>query len=177
MNRHSLLMSTISLSLMCAIATADTHKALIIDGQNNHEMWPKTTFMMKKYLEDTGLFTVDIARTKYTWKGDALLEEYSLPGVTTQALSEPRPDPSFRPDFSQYDVVVSNFGFNAAPWPSQTQRDLEAFVRGGGGLVIVHAANNSFGDWEEFNRMIGLGAGAAEPNSMVRMSTTTVREN
>ncbi|MEM9943642.1 MAG: hypothetical protein AAF939_18915, partial [Planctomycetota bacterium] len=25
-------------------------KALIIDGQNNHNAWPKTTVMMEKYL-------------------------------------------------------------------------------------------------------------------------------
>ena len=27
-------------------------KALIIDGQNNHGVWPQTSQMMKKYLED-----------------------------------------------------------------------------------------------------------------------------
>ena len=35
-------------------------KALIIDGQNNHYVWPKTTMMMKDYLEQTGLFEVNI---------------------------------------------------------------------------------------------------------------------
>ena len=34
-------------------------KTLIIDGQNNHGQWPKITYMMKGYLEETGLFTVD----------------------------------------------------------------------------------------------------------------------
>jgi len=28
----------------------------------------------------------------------------------------------------------------------------------GGGLEVVHAANNAWGDWKEFNKMIGLGA-------------------
>jgi len=27
----------------------------------------------------------------------------------------------------------------------------------GGGLVVIHAANNSWGDWPEYNKMIGLG--------------------
>jgi type 1 glutamine amidotransferase len=31
------------------------------------------------------------------------------------------------------------------------------YVKGGGGFVVVHAANNSFGDWKEYNEMIGLG--------------------
>ena len=43
-------------------------KALIIDGQNNHAVWPKSTIMMKQYLEDTGLFEVEVDRTCFTWK-------------------------------------------------------------------------------------------------------------
>ncbi|MEM9828544.1 MAG: ThuA domain-containing protein [Planctomycetota bacterium] len=133
-------------------------KALIIDGQNNHGAWPKTTMMMRQYLEESGRFTVDIARSKFTWKGGKLLDEFPLgDGKTYQDLPKPKPDPDFKPDFSKYDVVISNFGFNAAPWPQSTRESLEKYMRGGGGLAIVHAADNSFGDWEEFNQMIGLG--------------------
>ena len=42
---------------------------LIIDGQNNHGTWPKTTAMMKKYFEDSGRFEVDVARTAFTSNG------------------------------------------------------------------------------------------------------------
>lgn len=132
-------------------------KALIIDGQNNHSAWPKTTFMMKKYLEDTKLFEVDIARTKYTWRGGKLVEQFPLEGVKTEEFPKARTDPDFRPDFSKYDVVVSNFGFGAAPWPKETQEAFTSYIRGGGGLVVVHAADNSFGDWDEYNKMIGIG--------------------
>jgi type 1 glutamine amidotransferase len=131
--------------------------ALIIDGQNNHDMWPKTTFMMKQYLEQTGLFTVQIARTAFTWQGDDLLKKYPLEGVTTTALPQPKSDPNFKPEFAKYDVVISNFGFGAAPWPEETQRAFEEYVRSGGGFVVVHAADNSFGDWDAYNRMIGIG--------------------
>ena len=31
------------------------------------------------------------------------------------------------------------------------------YVRNGGGFVSVHAADNSFPDWKEYNEMIGLG--------------------
>lgn len=136
---------------------ADSMKALIIDGQNNHGAWPKTTFMMKSYLEETGLFEVDIARTKFTWRGDGLLKQYPLAGFETEAKPKPQTDPDFQPDFSKYRLVVSNFGFGAAPWPKQTQESFVKFVRGGGGLVVVHAADNSFGDWPEYNLMIGIG--------------------
>src|SRR3990170_6047095 len=44
-------------------------KALIIDGQSNHGIWPKTTAMMKDYLEQTGMFTVDVERTAFAWVG------------------------------------------------------------------------------------------------------------
>ena len=150
-----------TLVIACLVTTAtsagDKLNALIIDGQNNHGSWPKTTFMMKKYLEDTGLFKVDIARSAYTWRGEDLLKKYPLVGVATTATSKPQSDPNFKPKFSKYDVVISNFGFAAAPWPEETQTAFEKFVSRGGGLVIVHAANNSFGDWSEYNKMIGIG--------------------
>ena len=133
-------------------------KALIIDGQNNHAAWPQTTMMTKRFLEDSGRFTVDIARTKFTWKGGKLLQEYPLAdGNTYEDLKEPKPDPDFKPKFSDYDVVISNFGWKAAPWPQETQTSLEKYVSGGGGFVVIHAADNSFGSWSEFNEMIGLG--------------------
>jgi len=131
--------------------------ALIIDGQNNHSVWPKGTVMMKQYLEETGLFKVDIKRTAFTWQGEELLSEFPLKGDKTAIMSEPTADPDYSPKFSNYDVVVSNFGWRAAPWPVETQKSLEAYVLGGGGLVIIHAASNSWGDWDEFNKMIGLG--------------------
>ncbi|MFN7737973.1 MAG: ThuA domain-containing protein [Pirellula sp.] len=132
--------------------------ALIIDGQNNHGVWPKTTMMIKKYLEDTGLYRVDIARTKYTWQGAEWFEKYPLnDGIAHEALGEPKPDPNFNPEFSKYSVVISNLGYGAAPWPEATRKDFEKYVAGGGGFVVLHAADNSFGDWSEFNKMIGLG--------------------
>jgi hypothetical protein len=138
--------------------TSDPMSVLIIDGQNNHGIWPKTTMMVKRYLEETGLFRVDIVRTKYTWQGEEWLEKYPLnDGLKREAVKEPKPDPDFRPEFAKYKVVLSNLGFGAAEWPEGTKTELEKFVFNGGGLVILHAADNSFGEWKAFNRMIGLG--------------------
>lgn len=133
-------------------------KVLIVDGQNNHEVWPKSTIMMKQYLEETGLFEVDICRTKFTWRAEREKAYLSLAGVgETQDLKEPKTDPDFIPAFKNYDVVVSNFGWRAADWPEETQKALEKFMKKGGGFVSVHAADNSFPEWYEYNRMIGLG--------------------
>ncbi|AUD02457.1 ThuA domain-containing protein [Spirosoma pollinicola] len=133
-------------------------RTLIVDGQNNHEQWPKITFMMKRYLEETGKFSVDVKRSYYTWNGADLIEKYKIAGVqATKALSKSRADSSFHPDFSKYDLVVCNFGWNAAPWSDETQADFEKFMKNGGGLVVVHAADNSFPMWPAYNKMIGLG--------------------
>src|SRR5262249_7568722 len=63
----------------------------------------------------------------------------------------------FRPDLGNYDVVLSNY--NGDLWSKEFQKDLEDRVHAGKiGLVIVHAANNSFGgSWQQYNRMIGMG--------------------
>jgi type 1 glutamine amidotransferase len=133
-------------------------KTLIVDGQNNHEVWPKSTIMMKQYLEETGLFKVDIYRTRFTWKGEREKEYLPLAGVgETKDLENPQHDPDFTPKFEDYDVVISNFGWKAANWPEVTQQALENYMSSGGGFVSVHAADNSFPDWLEYNKMIGLG--------------------
>ncbi len=131
---------------------------LIIDGQNNHGIWPKTTMMIKKYLDDTKRFRVQVVRTKYMWQGEEWLEKYPLAdGVQRESVKEPKPDPDFKPNFSNFKVVISNLGYGAAEWPEATKAEFEKYVFNGGGFVVLHAADNSFGDWKAFNRMIGLG--------------------
>ncbi|HWC99639.1 MAG TPA: family 16 glycoside hydrolase [Candidatus Sulfopaludibacter sp.] len=105
-------------------------KVVILDGVNNHD-WAAATRAIQTILEGSGRFTVEVS---------------TYPKL---------------PDFSRYDVVVNNFngGHTSAGtrWPAEIERALEAYVRGGGGLVIYHAANNAFLNWPEYNQMIGLG--------------------
>jgi type 1 glutamine amidotransferase len=144
--------------LLPAHAATPKIKVLIVDGQNNHAVWPKSTAMMRAYLEASGRFEVSVARTRFTWKGEKWLAQHGLPdGKRYENLPEPKPDPEFAPEFARYDVVVSNFGWKAADWPAATQQALEEFVARGGGFVSVHAANNSFPGWKAYNAMIGLG--------------------
>lgn len=116
-------------------------RALIVDGQNNHD-WKTTTPLLRKALESSGRFTVDVATTP--------------PAKADMS--------GFRPKFADYHVVVSNY--NGDSWSPETQKDFEQYVRGGGGLVIVHAANNSFPEWSAYNLMLGLGGwGSRNENS------------
>lgn len=138
--------------------TSSKIKVLIVDGQNNHDQWPKITYILKKEMEKTGLFSVAVERSAFTWKGEEYLAEFAVEGIAnTEALEKPKPDPEFSPDFSKYDVIVTNFGWNAAPWPEATQKNFETYIENGGGLVVFHAADNSFPEWEAYNKMIGLG--------------------
>ena len=107
-------------------------KLLLIDGQNNHD-WKSSTPVLKDILEQTGLFEVDIATSPGRGKD----------------MNE------FKPNFSGYKVIVSNY--NGEPWAKETQEALVRFVHEGGGFVAVHAADNSFPKWQEYNQMIGLG--------------------
>lgn len=127
--------AVVLLSIAAVSSAADPLKLLIIDGQNNHD-WKATTPVLKAALEKSGRFTVDVATTP--------------PGKAEAAAWN-----QFRPKFADYAVVLSNY--NGELWPDPVQKDLEKYVSGGGGLVIVHAANNPFPQWAEFNKMIGLG--------------------
>jgi type 1 glutamine amidotransferase len=147
-----------SLILSLPAVAAEKLKALIVDGQNNHAVWPKSTVMMKQYLESTGLFEVDVVRTRFISNFQREKDWLPLAGAgETEGTEKPMPDPNFSPDFSKYSIVVSNFGHGAADWPEETRKKFVEYMNNGGGLVAVHAANNSWGSWPEFNKMIGLG--------------------
>ena len=144
-------------------------KALIIDGESNHGVWPMTTMMMKDYLEQTGLFIVDIERTAFTWQGPhhnevegitdikELLAKYPIANKKTTSVDEPVPDPDYSPDFDSYDVIINNMGWKASTWSTELKSKLENYIKNGGGMVAIHAASNSWGDWPAYNKMIGLG--------------------
>ncbi len=107
-------------------------KALIVTGQNNHN-WQLSCVTMQKYLDESGLFTTDIAKSPEQGKDMS----------------------SFRPDFSAYQVVILDY--NGDSWPDATKQAFVEYVRKGGGVVVYHAADNAFRNWKEYNEIIGLG--------------------
>ncbi len=118
-------------------------RVLIVDGVNNHD-WGSTTAATKATLEATGRFDVDVATSPSRHAGK---EQWA----------------AWRPSFSDYDVVLSNFNDDCEDedcdprWSEETRSDFERFVREGGGFVPVHAADNAWADWPQYNDMIGLG--------------------
>ena len=114
---------------------------LIVDGINNHD-WQAGTRLMRAILTAQGGFIVDVSTTP---PRDAPADAWN----------------SWRPQFSHYDVVINNFNGghqeDGARWPAEVERALEAYVGGGGGLVVFHAGNNAFLHWTAYNEMIGLG--------------------
>ena len=115
---------------LAALATASdnaekSQKALIIDGQNNHAEWPKTTVMMKQYLVEHGGFDVDVARTQFTWKGGELLKEFPLgDGKQYEDLKKPKSDPDFAPDLANTKSWFPTLVTTPHPGPKQRKRHL-----------------------------------------------------
>jgi type 1 glutamine amidotransferase len=132
-----LVLCTLSLALAANPAAAvEKLSVLLVDGQNNHN-WRATTPILKAFLEKSGRFTVNVI-------------------TTPTARKAPQAEwDKFRPAFADYDVILSNY--NGELWPESVQKDLEKYIAGGGGMVVVHAANNAFPQWGEWNKMIGLG--------------------
>ena len=114
---------------------------LIVDGINNHD-WEAGTRAVQAILTKTGRFTVDVSTTP---PRDAPKEAWN----------------TWRPQFSKYDAVLINFNGghkdDGIRWPEEVEQSLERYVRSGGGLFILHAANNAFLHWTAYNEMIGLG--------------------
>ncbi|MFK8112530.1 MAG: ThuA domain-containing protein [Rubripirellula sp.] len=137
---------------------SDAIPVLIVDGQSGyHGDWPKITLMMKTYLEETGKFKVDVYRSRFLMNGK-LEKEFPLnDGKTYEDFKDSKTDPEFKPKFSNYKLVINNFGFNAAPWPEETKAAFVAYMKNGGGLLSIHSADNCFPDWKEYNLMTGLG--------------------
>ena len=120
------------LAVFNACEKGTAYKALIVTGQNNH-YWKSSFPILEELLEQTGLFTVDIAKSPDKG-GDMSL---------------------FTPDFSKYNVVVIDY--NGDSWSDKTKTAFVDYVRNGGGVVVYHAGDNSFPEWKEYNEMIGLG--------------------
>ncbi len=116
-------------------AMAKPIKVMILDGASAaaYHDWKLGTRILKRELEETGLFDVTVA---------------TVPPADGEFSN-------IHPDFAQYQVVVSNY--DSQDWPAALKSEFEAYMKAGGGLVSVHGADNAFPDWPAFNEMTGIG--------------------
>ncbi|MEC8928602.1 MAG: ThuA domain-containing protein, partial [Verrucomicrobiota bacterium] len=136
-------------------AEAKNISVLIVDGQNNHN-WRAMTPWMKAQLEATKMFSVDVSTTpQRTRPPGNLTKEQRAKAVKAANELNAKQWKEWRPAFAKYDVIVSNY--NGQEWPAPVKADFEKFMKDGGRFVVVHAADNSFPNWHEYNKMIGLG--------------------
>ena len=113
---------------------ADTVNVIILTGQNNHN-WKTTSALYQDIL------------TKH--------HKFSVTVETSPARGEKDKMKDWKVDFSKAHVVLNDY--NGQSWSDSVNEGLLDFVKKGGGLVNVHAGNNPFSNWPEFNEMIGLG--------------------
>jgi len=131
-NKYLILLVATLLTLVTACKSETSFKTLIITGQNNHN-WKASSPVLKQIIDETGIFKSEIMITPD--KGGDMS--------------------TFNPDFSKYKLVVIDY--NGDSWSANTNDAFLQYVTNGGGVVIYHAADNSFPDWKEYNEIIGLG--------------------
>lgn len=106
----------------------DRIPVLLLTGQNNHN-WRYTSRVHADTLEATGRFAVDIADDAPA----ALADGTRLAG---------------------YRCIVLDY--NGPRWGEPAESNFLNAVRAGAGVVIIHAANNAFVGWTDYERLCGL---------------------
>ncbi len=166
----------LALGLLSVIAASQARadegrlKVLVIDGRNNHD-WRITTDALCATLRQTGRFSVTISSAPQSrlFRGlraprdtsDEQLKQFQQAKARFDALRKADGErfgqtwQAWSPDFAAHDVVVLNY--NGANWSNAMQEAFVRYVEGGGGVVVIHAANNAFRDWGAFNDIIGMG--------------------
>jgi len=103
-------------------------KTLLLTGENNHD-WERSAPFCKKLMEQTGKFEVD------------LTEEPS------QALAN-------RDELNEYDLFFVDY--NGTMWSELAKVNFVDAIRNGVGVCILHAANNAFPGWVDYEKICAL---------------------
>jgi type 1 glutamine amidotransferase len=135
-------------------ANQDQIRVLIIDGYSNHD-WRYGTQIINTLLINSGFCEVDIS---------------------TAPTNESPNYNKWDPEFNKYDVVVQNVNSlgNGNKWPQNVQTSFENYIKKGGGMFVYHSANNSFPEWDEYNKMIGLGWRKADQGIAIKIEDNKI---
>lgn len=112
----------------------DAISVLVVGGQNNHNWKIGNEFLLTLLNAQPGFTAI----------------ESNTPGKNAPAAEWE----AWNPQFEKYQCLVLDY--NGDMWPPAVQRSFEKYVAGGGSVVLVHAANNSFTGWKEYEKMVGL---------------------
>jgi hypothetical protein len=99
---------------------------LLVSGQNNHD-WEYTTPKIEQALEACGRFDVDVTLEPAKTLADAAA-------------------------LVKYRCFVLNY--NGERWGDAAEKNFLAAVRGGTGVTVIHAANNAFPGWTEYEQLV-----------------------
>jgi type 1 glutamine amidotransferase len=136
LRRFMLLLPIVTLAFTAAPASAPQAriKVMLLTGQSNpYHNWAVSSVAIKRILDQAGRFDVTV--------------------VTTPAKGQDMS--GFKPTFAGYGAVVMDY--EGDDWPEETKKAFVDYMSNGGGLVLVHAADNAFPKWQEFLEMSGVG--------------------
>jgi type 1 glutamine amidotransferase len=119
------------LAAVLAVPQQPVIHATIVSGANNHD-WEWTSPEIARVLTETGRFQVAITDTP-------------AKDLVVAPLAVTR---------GELHVLVLNY--NGPRWGEAAESGFLAAVEAGCGVVVVHAANNAFHGWAEYERMVGL---------------------
>jgi len=103
-------------------------KTLLITGENNHD-WARSAPFCRDLMQGTGRFDVDL----------------------TEAPSEALAD---RAESSAYRLYFVDY--NGPAWSDAAKENFVDAVRNGTGVCILHAADNAFVGWKEYEEICAL---------------------
>src|SRR5688572_1086091 len=107
--------------------TAEPISVLIVSGENNHD-WRWTSPELERLLEESGLFAADVTDDP------------------ARVLADPKV-------LGRYRAFVLDY--NGARWGDAAEKAFLAAVENGAGVSVIHAANNAFEGWTEYERLVG----------------------
>ena len=125
--RRSLSALSTLLALSAPALAQGELRALIVSGANNHD-WEWSTPAIQQLLEASGKFSVTVTTDPATTLADA----ERLRG---------------------FDVLVLDY--NGPRWGAEAEANFVSAVSGGVGVAVVHAANNAFEGWTDYETLVG----------------------
>ncbi len=109
-------------------AEAPKIPVLLVGGANNH-WWQWTDASLEEILQESGKFAVTLTT--------------NAPATLADAAG-----------LAQYKALVLNY--NGPRWGEAAEMNFLQAVQNGAGVVVIHAANNAFEGWKEYEELVAL---------------------